>query len=475
MPFIILIAILIFAAVMSRIQYNAKKRFKQNIIESGFTATKSAGSLCVDENNKKWWINREIGTPIFHDYNEILDFELVIDGEKLKTKGGFTRAIAGGLLFGGIGALIGAGTAKKQSTITQMYINVILKGGNLERIPFITVETKVGSLSYNAIKETAEQAEAILTNMVYETDMFMNETVVSASHITPQIETTTYTDDIAVNVNTNSNIKGIENNTIPEEVNAQFIKRHDARNSLYNLDHSNINFHSGIKEDGGYDFTVLTDDERNYIEEKLSEAERKYSEPYAAIGLSFVSATTVYKPGYILPQIVILRYSDSENPLDMLAVAIAYSKKGAYFRKQAIEYFEKYYTNPVPAKIPNADYALFDERNLKLTLADLYEKEYEFEKAILTLRNYYKTIGKKDEVIVDRIGQILVKIDVNKAVDYYETAISRYSDSYTIQSSYITALEKQQKGYVYRPRKSKPKESDLLINEQIEALAKQFV
>lgn len=145
-----------------------KKELQDEINETGYSKTKSVGSLYVDEVHKKWWIFVKGSFPVFHDYSDILDFELVVDGEKYKNKGGVTRAIAGGLLFGGVGALVGASTAKTQKTIKTMYITVFLKGGNVEKIHFIDSETKVDSFFYKLGKENAEEATALLTNMIYE-------------------------------------------------------------------------------------------------------------------------------------------------------------------------------------------------------------------------------------------------------------------------------------------------------------------
>lgn len=181
----------LFAIIMAIVQANGRKKFNQQVSANGFTATKRAGALCADENNKKWWVEHDGGSPIFHDYNEILDFELVVDGEKFKSKGGVSRAIAGGILFGGVGAIVGASTAKRQSTITKMYMTIILKGGNLERVSFIESETKVDSWIYNVAKESAEQADAILTNIMYEADNSAVDPVASVAHASTQIETTT--------------------------------------------------------------------------------------------------------------------------------------------------------------------------------------------------------------------------------------------------------------------------------------------
>ena len=52
--------------------------------------------------------------PKIYNYSDIVDFELLEDGESI-TKGGLGRAITGGLLFGGIGAVVGGITGGKRS------------------------------------------------------------------------------------------------------------------------------------------------------------------------------------------------------------------------------------------------------------------------------------------------------------------------------------------------------------------------
>lgn len=102
---------------------------------NSFVATKKVGQhIEFDDNNKLWCI------PGFfkkiYNYSDIVDFELLENGESIatKTKGGLGRAVAGGLLFGATGAIVGGvtGTKKSESTniCTSLKIKITLKNIN---------------------------------------------------------------------------------------------------------------------------------------------------------------------------------------------------------------------------------------------------------------------------------------------------------------------------------------------------------
>ena len=90
-----------------------KRNFEQ------FNATKIIGNFEIDDNSKKWIINNKglfskNVVPKIFNYSDIVDFELLEDGESI-AKGGLGRAVVGGVLFGGIGAVVGGITGKKKS------------------------------------------------------------------------------------------------------------------------------------------------------------------------------------------------------------------------------------------------------------------------------------------------------------------------------------------------------------------------
>ena len=101
----------------------------QVVVESmAFNATKKIGDLLeVDESEQKWRIPVKTGLPKIHTFDEIVSFELLEEGETI-TKGGLGGAIAGGLLFGGTGAVVGSVIGKKQSKpmCNSMSIKIVL-------------------------------------------------------------------------------------------------------------------------------------------------------------------------------------------------------------------------------------------------------------------------------------------------------------------------------------------------------------
>lgn len=139
---------------------------KQYIEESGYKITDELGDLKVDKNNSVWWVKNYFGEPKIRNFNEVIDYELVVNDNTVKGKGAFSRAVAGGLLFGGVGAVAGASTAKRVTVVTALYINVYLKDGTLERINFINTATKTDSFTYNTMKDCAEKASALFTAMI---------------------------------------------------------------------------------------------------------------------------------------------------------------------------------------------------------------------------------------------------------------------------------------------------------------------
>lgn len=103
--------------------------------------------------------------PKFIKYNEILDFELLEDGNSVSS-GGVGRAVAGGVLFGGAGAIVGGVTGKKKSTniATSMQIKITTRDIN-NPVIFIKIfkgEHKKGSFMYNSFQKNAHSIISML-------------------------------------------------------------------------------------------------------------------------------------------------------------------------------------------------------------------------------------------------------------------------------------------------------------------------
>lgn len=164
---------------------------------------------------------------------------------------------------------------------------------------------------------------------------------------------------------------------------------------------------------------------------------------------------------------IISKFSDSSDPLDRLAVAIAHKHLGATHRKQAIEYYEMYLEKPV--RIPNKTELQWNAANWMIhsDLAKLYESEYEYDKSIKMLEECI-SLNKKEVQLsgfgfnsadYTRIGTLIIKRDgTAAAIAYYEDLKKSgvyNKDRACFDDAYNDVIEKHNRGYVYRPRKAK--------------------
>lgn len=126
-----------------------------------FSPTKKIGSyLQIDDTHKAF----KAGGSIF-EFSNLLNFELLEDGETI-TKGGLGRAVAGGLMFGGVGAIVGGVTGGKKSkgVCNSMRLKITLRNCHCSMvyIPFIMTETKTKSFVYKAAQSSAQECLSAL-------------------------------------------------------------------------------------------------------------------------------------------------------------------------------------------------------------------------------------------------------------------------------------------------------------------------
>lgn len=122
-------------------------------------------TICVDQNKKLWYYatNSKLVNPPIFKFNELADFELIEDGGTIiKSKGGVGRAVAGGLLFGGVGAIVGSTTSKKESNSLVHDLKITIYIGNRYHnkivIPFISYLGKGGYKKEDYIYKQSKKA-----------------------------------------------------------------------------------------------------------------------------------------------------------------------------------------------------------------------------------------------------------------------------------------------------------------------------
>lgn len=134
-----------------------------------FVATKKVGNIMQFSDDNQTFVvttlkgfkkNQELFT-----YNQILDFELLEDGDSI-TKGGLGSAVAGGVLFGGVGAIVGGvtGGKKTKALCNSLKIKITFRDCYRQNIyiDLITAQTKTSSIIYKSAYKTAQDALSAL-------------------------------------------------------------------------------------------------------------------------------------------------------------------------------------------------------------------------------------------------------------------------------------------------------------------------
>lgn len=89
-------------------------------------------------------------------YDDLIEFELYEDNETV-LKGGVGRAVVGGALFGGVGAVVGATTRKSKRIVNSLYIRISTRSVGMLKIVFIRCETPMDSFTYRVSKDFADK------------------------------------------------------------------------------------------------------------------------------------------------------------------------------------------------------------------------------------------------------------------------------------------------------------------------------
>nr|DAH90298.1 MAG TPA: protein of unknown function (DUF4428) [Caudoviricetes sp.] len=136
-----------------------------------FQAKDYGCGLRVDFANKLWCVctpaEYKSQSAYIFQFSDFVDYDYMEDGKTIQ-KSGAGAAVAGGLLFGGIGMVAGALAGRKNKEVIKK-LSIILHVKNewchTIELPIITNETKKGSFTYNLSKTVFENLSKVLDEM----------------------------------------------------------------------------------------------------------------------------------------------------------------------------------------------------------------------------------------------------------------------------------------------------------------------
>lgn len=153
--------------IKERIELLKVGKEELQIEADNFTATKQIGNfVSFDEGQQKWaLLNLRSGKVVVtFNYSDVIGFELLEDGESVAT-GGLGRALIGGALFGGVGAIVGGVTGKRKSKefCNNLKLKVTMNDINnpVIYINFIETKTKKDGFTYKTIEGAAQECLSV--------------------------------------------------------------------------------------------------------------------------------------------------------------------------------------------------------------------------------------------------------------------------------------------------------------------------
>jgi hypothetical protein len=100
-------------------------------------------------------------------FKDILECKLVEDNSTIM-EGGVGRAVVGGFLAGGAGAIVGASTRGSKNVVSSMQLQIITNNvsDSFKKLDIITKEIPRDSIAYQKATEFAQKAYASLTSII---------------------------------------------------------------------------------------------------------------------------------------------------------------------------------------------------------------------------------------------------------------------------------------------------------------------
>jgi len=164
----------------SKIAFDNLPDFKA---DNYYLSLSSGISIGFDGQRKKICFLDMMHKPLIYDYTKILQCEVVIDGQTVlrqSTSSTIGRAVLGGILTGGVGALIGGVTGKRtqDEKINNLDLKVVVNdtANPVFKINFLNIKTQKGSAFYKMCYQKIETWHGIISVLIRQGQNDITET-----------------------------------------------------------------------------------------------------------------------------------------------------------------------------------------------------------------------------------------------------------------------------------------------------------
>lgn len=176
-PLVIKFILSIISGIVHKNTYNEKLQKENFIIKDSIFNEFSTRGLAIDEQEERLAILRSEDIEIL-SYRDILGVEILIDGEvvsRTSRSSQVSRAIIGGLLFGGLGFLAGAlcGKSVMKDNIKQIYLKLYLnsKINTIFELDLLGIETTPNTPYFKKVMKKTKLWENYLIKMIKKADL----------------------------------------------------------------------------------------------------------------------------------------------------------------------------------------------------------------------------------------------------------------------------------------------------------------
>lgn len=154
--------------------WGKNKKALQSDVEKFTVDSKIGNYIWLDNTHQLMMVStKDMAKPKYLlRYNNITSFSVFRDDEEISKGNGIKRAVVGGILFGGVGAVVGAATggSKQKIYVNNLWITLSLDGKDTEKnkvnIPFINArKTDTSSLQFKKIADDLEMSVNFLNGL----------------------------------------------------------------------------------------------------------------------------------------------------------------------------------------------------------------------------------------------------------------------------------------------------------------------